>query len=110
VTIARWTLLAVTVVAMGLATVRWKTQTLSAGYQAARDQRTLSQLIEEERVEAARLARLTAPALVVGRAKEMGLTPGARPSGAALALLNGTASGSRSLALLGPDGRPKEPH
>jgi hypothetical protein len=110
VTILRWTLLAAIMVAMGLATVWWKTQTLASGYQAAKDQRRLSQLIEEERVEAARLARITAPARVVVRAREMGLMPRVRSVGSALALLSGAADGGHALALVGPDGRPKGPH
>lgn len=105
-TIVRWVLLAVTLVSMGLATVWWKTQTLSAGYQAARDQRRLAQIIEEERVESARLARITAPAQVVGQARELKLVPGAPSNEAALALLRGEGKGN-VVAMVGPGGRPR---
>ncbi len=69
----RCLVLVAVMVAMGLITVWWKSQTVSMGYEAARLERQVVRTIEEQRVEEARLARLTAPERVAEKVREMEL-------------------------------------
>ena len=93
----RFLVLVVALVGMGLATVSWKSRTLAMGYEAARLERETTRLMEEERVEESRLAKLTAPELVAERVRQMNIRlesraektilAGQRPSAAMLASL-----------------------
>ena len=71
--IRRYLVLVAALVAMGLATVRWKNQTLSAGYESVRLERKLRRTAEEERVEDSCLAVLTSPVRVCEQVEKLQL-------------------------------------
>ena len=101
--IKRYLLLVGVLVAFGLVTVRWKSRTLSMGYEAARLERRLNRALEEERQEQARLARLTAPAAVADKAKGLGLQPSRDALKTAMAMRRKRGSGDRSVAMVERD-------
>ncbi len=71
--IRRYLVLVAALVAMGLGTIWWKTQTLGMGYEAVRLERDLERASEEERLEDALLAELTSPQRVGEKVKELNL-------------------------------------
>ena len=72
--IKRYLVLVTALVAMGLGTVWWKTQTLAMGYDAVRIDRELSRAVEEERLEDSRLVKLTALVQVRRKVKDLKLS------------------------------------
>ncbi len=71
--IRRYLVLVAALVAMGLGTIWWKTQTLGMGYEAVHLERDLERASEEERLEGALLAELTSPERVGEKVKELEL-------------------------------------
>jgi hypothetical protein len=87
----------------GLATVWWRTQTLTLGYEAARLECEITRKMEEQRVEESRLARLTTPAQVASAVRNLNLELDSRA--AKTVLLPPRAIGPRVLVLAGPGQR-----
>jgi hypothetical protein len=87
----------------GLATVWWRSQTLSLGYEAARLERAITRKIEEQRVEESCLARLTTPAQVAAAVRNLKLELDNRAAGTVG--LPARAAVPHALALAGPGER-----
>ena len=104
--IKRYLLLVGVLVAMGLATVWWKTRTLALGYEAARLERQVARATEEELLEQSRLACLTAPAAVADKAKGLGLQSSTDAPRKALAGRRTGRGGDRCVAMTGQQPRP----
>ena len=71
--IRRYLVLVGALVAMGLGTVWWKTQTLGMGYEVVRLERERERAEEEERLEDSLLSGLTSPERVQEKVKELKL-------------------------------------
>ena len=71
--IRRYLVLVAALVAMGLGTIWWKTQTLGMGYEAVRLERDMERAGEEERLEDSLLAELTSPERIGEKVRELEL-------------------------------------